>query len=309
LRKDGKVMEINNMVQWYMDQDKEASKRNMVIRTYTVTPLNDSHGLIEWIPNLHPFRPVVINLYREGYGKGRPKRGGGPPPYCDRKDDVRKKRKVFEELLVEYPPVMSYWFLKIFPEPQSWYAARNSFVRTAAVTSIIGFLMGLGDRHGENILLDASNGDVVHVDFNCLFNKGETFDWPERVPFRLTQNLIDGMGPLRYEGPFRRCCEIVMTLIRNNSSVFLSIIRPFVFDPLVEWDSQNVTKNFEGECNNPKAVEHLNNIRDRLLGSARNFKRERNVALSPEAHVNYLISESTHIDNLCQMYVGWAPYI
>lgn len=27
----------------------------------------------------------------------------------------------------------------------------------------------LGDRHGENILLDTTNGDVVHVDFNCLF--------------------------------------------------------------------------------------------------------------------------------------------
>ena len=29
----------------------------------------------------------------------------------------------------------------------------------------------LGDRHGENILLDTNTGDVVHVDFNCLFEK------------------------------------------------------------------------------------------------------------------------------------------
>lgn len=31
--------------------------------------------------------------------------------------------------------------------------------------------MGLGDRHGENILVDASSGDVVHVDFSCLFDR------------------------------------------------------------------------------------------------------------------------------------------
>ena len=31
--------------------------------------------------------------------------------------------------------------------------------------------MGLGDRHGENMLFDASSGDVVHVDFSCLFDK------------------------------------------------------------------------------------------------------------------------------------------
>lgn len=29
----------------------------------------------------------------------------------------------------------------------------------------------LGDRHCENILLDTNTGDLVHVDFNCLFEK------------------------------------------------------------------------------------------------------------------------------------------
>ena len=32
-------------------------------------------------------------------------------------------------------------------------------------------ILGLGDRHGENILFDSTNGDCVHVDFNCLFNR------------------------------------------------------------------------------------------------------------------------------------------
>lgn len=58
----------------------------------------------------------------------------------------------------------------------------------------------LGDRHGENILLDETNGDTAHVDFNCLFDKGLTFDKPEMVPFRLTHNMIDGLGVSGYEG-------------------------------------------------------------------------------------------------------------
>lgn len=55
---------------------------------------------------------------------------------------------------------------------QSWLTARTAYIRTTAVMSIAGYILGLGDRHGENILLDATCGDVVHVDFNCLFNKG-----------------------------------------------------------------------------------------------------------------------------------------
>lgn len=35
----------------------------------------------------------------------------------------------------------------------------------------VGHIVGLGDRHGENMLFDASSGDVLHVDFSCLFDK------------------------------------------------------------------------------------------------------------------------------------------
>lgn len=51
------------------------------------------------------------------------------------------------------------------------YIARSEFTRTTAVISIVGYILGLGDRHGENILLDSTNGGVIHVDFNCLFNR------------------------------------------------------------------------------------------------------------------------------------------
>ena len=51
------------------------------------------------------------------------------------------------------------------------YSSRQNYARTAAVMSMVGYVVGLGDRHGENILFDSTNGDCVHVDFNVLFNK------------------------------------------------------------------------------------------------------------------------------------------
>ena len=38
----------------------------------------------------------------------------------------------------------------------------------------MGHVIGLGDRHTENILLDVTKGECVHVDFDCLFDKGLT---------------------------------------------------------------------------------------------------------------------------------------
>lgn len=66
--------------------------------------------------------------------------------------------------------------------------------------------ISLGDRHGENILFDETNGQTLHVDFNCLFDKGLTFEKPEKVPFRLTHNMVDAMGVTGYEGTRKRTC-------------------------------------------------------------------------------------------------------
>ena len=89
-------------------------------------------------------------------------------------------------------PVFHEWFLETFPEPSAWLASRLVYSRSAAVMSMVGFILGyeaatygenalnracrLGDRHCENILLDTNTGSVVHVDFNCLFEKVVSLD-------------------------------------------------------------------------------------------------------------------------------------
>lgn len=43
--------------------------------------------------------------------------------------------------------------------------------------------------------------------------QGLTLAKPEVVPFRLTQNLIDGFGVTGIEGVFRRTCEITLQVM------------------------------------------------------------------------------------------------
>ena len=83
----------------------------------------------------------------------------------------KRKSELLDKLLAMYPPVLHRWFLARFPEPATWHNARLGFTRTTAVWSMVGHIVGLGDRHGENILLDATTGDAVHVDFAFLFDR------------------------------------------------------------------------------------------------------------------------------------------
>ncbi|KAG8313255.1 hypothetical protein J6590_006816 [Homalodisca vitripennis] len=227
-----------------------------------------------------------------------------------RNDPLTKKREVFlMKLLPCHPPVLREWYLRQFSHPTSWYLARTSLVRTLSVMSIVGFMLGLGDRHGENILLDSTCGDIVHVDFNCLFNKGERFDWPERVPFRLTHNLVNAMGPTGVEGLYRHSCEITTRVMRQQIDQLMSVVRPFCYDPLVSWNTDKNARDENAEMTNEKALEDIQNIESRLQGIVRTRNRAQSIPLSVEGQVRTLIAEATNIDNLCQMYIGWGPYL
>ncbi|XP_039278402.1 serine/threonine-protein kinase atr-like [Nilaparvata lugens] len=174
----------------------------------------------------------------------------------EKSDPLAKKRQIFlEKQLPRHPPVLREWFLQEFPHPNSWYEARSAFVRSSAVMSMVGYMVGLGDRHGENILLDSITGGVTHVDFSCLFNKGDRMEIPEVVPFRLTHNMVWAMGPTGYEGMFVEACEITVRLMRAHIEQLLSVVRPFIYDPLLEWNRN---------CKRDEYTEMTNQCGDRM---------------------------------------------
>ena len=81
-------------------------------------------------------------------------------------NDLIKATDKFNDFLQGYPPVFYWWFIQNFHDPHQWFEARTKFTLSAAVWSAVGHVIGLGDRHSENILIDVSNGECVHVDFD-----------------------------------------------------------------------------------------------------------------------------------------------
>lgn len=49
----------------------------------------------------------------------------------------------------------------------------QSYARSTAVMSMVGYIIGLGDRHLDNVLIDMTTGEVVHIDYNVCFEKGQ----------------------------------------------------------------------------------------------------------------------------------------
>ncbi|XP_071354256.1 serine/threonine-protein kinase ATR [Trachinotus anak] len=313
LRKDCRLMEFNCLINKCLRKDAESRRRELHIRTYAVIPLNEECGIIEWVNNTAGLRHILTKLYKERgiYLSGKELRKLILPKTAPFEEKLRIHKEV---LCARHIPVFHEWFLRTFPDPTSWYSSRSAYCRSTAVMSMVGYILGLGDRHGENILFDSFTGECVHVDFNCLFNKGETFDVPEVVPFRLTQNMVHAMGPMGTEGLFRQACEVTLRLMRDQREPLMSVLKTFLHDPLVEWSKQGkglskAQANETGEIVNEKAKTHVCDIEQRLQGVIKSRNKVLGLPLSIEGHVHYLIQEATDDKMLCQMYLGWGPYL
>ncbi|QRV72397.1 phosphatidylinositol 3- and 4-kinase [Ceratobasidium sp. AG-Ba] len=330
LRKDARLMDLNSMINKLLKKNAESRRRQLHIRTYAVVILNEECGFLEWVPNTVGYRNVVNSLYEQ---RGANMHAKGVTDWVQLKAKSLSDAEVYkywtEVAMPSVPVNLHEYFITNFSEPTAWLSSRLAYTRTAAVMSMVGHILGLGDRHGENLLFDTVNGDVVHVDFNCLFERGTTFEIPETVPFRLTANMVDGFGVTGVEGAFRTACEVTMQLLRDNYGPLISVLDAFVHDPLVEWEDQkrrNERDARQARFRTDRKIDPRGRTGSNVsIGSTDIKELARNAmlpigrklqglsregrAMSVSNQVEALIKEATDPVRLGRMYVGWMAWI
>ena len=55
---------------------------------------------------------------------------------------------------------------------------------------MIGYILGLGDRHVQNILVDKTTAELVHIDLGVAFEQGRILPTPETIPFRHDSHFV-----------------------------------------------------------------------------------------------------------------------
>lgn len=119
---------------------------------------------------------------------------------------------------------------------EHWLERRAMYTRSLAVNSMVGHILGLGDRHPSNIMLEQHTAKVVHIDFGDCFEVAMHRErFPEKIPFRLTRMLTHAMEVSGIEGSFRITCEISMKVLRDNKESLMAVLEAFVYDPLINW--------------------------------------------------------------------------
>lgn len=321
LRQDAVMEQFFGLVNTFLQNHRDTWKRRLGIRTYKVVPFTPSAGVLEWVNGTLPLGEYLIGSMRSGGAHGRYGVGDWTFLKCRQHMATENyKRKAFQEVCDNFRPVMHYFFLERFLHPPDWFEKRLAYTRSVAASSMVGYIVGLGDRHSMNILIDQATAEVVHIDLGVAFEQGLMLKTPERVPFRLTRDIIDGMGVTGVEGVFRRCCEETLSVMRTNKEALLTIIEVFIHDPLYKWalsplkallrqketyddletsleDSQD---EYEG---NKDATRALLRVKQKLDGYEEGEMR------SVHGQVQQLIQDAIDPDRLCEMFPGWGSWM
>ncbi|GAA6062607.1 hypothetical protein JCM10212_004902 [Sporobolomyces blumeae] len=310
VRQDAVMEQVFVLVNDLLAQDTATRRRKLRIRTYKVIPLQNRNGLLEFVANTAPLGSCLQRLYDQ-MAPGLPRKARDALYRVEREHKripeahLRHALPTFEKILTEVKPLMRHLFWQKQKTPSLWFDMRLNYSRSVATTSITGHVLGLGDRHVSNILMDEARGELVHIDFGVAFEQGKRLPIPELIPFRLTQNLIDGFGSSGVDGVFRRCSEETLRVLRERSNIVMTILEVFKHDPLQNWAvSSEMAKRIQGS-DEGDALDDLPDDADRALSIV---AAKLDTRLSVPYTVNQLIQDATDNRKLAVIFSGWQAY-
>lgn len=307
LRQDATMEQVFEKMNRLFMKNRETRNRDLQMRTYKAVPLGPRAGAIEFVANTKAF-VEVIKPFHQLHDEVRSDKAREMMKGCQA-DDPKTRLAVYRDICQKIRPVLREYFSSKFTTPVSWYDSRTKYTRGMAASSMVGHVLGLGDRHCNNILLDEFTGEPVHIDFGVAFDQGRRLPIPETVPFRLTRDVVDGFGILGVKGSFSKLSECAFQVLRDHKDNILAILDLLKWDPLYSWSispirrtrlqEQNLgSRGIGAQEDGAESTFAIRTVIDKLDA------RE----LSVEAAVRELIQEATNEKNLCLIYGGWCPF-
>jgi FKBP12-rapamycin complex-associated protein len=238
IRQDERVMQLFGLCNMLLASDSECYKRHLGIHRYPAIPLSQNSGLLGWVPNSDTLH-MLIREYRDS-----------------RKILINIEHRIMLQMAPDFDNLTLMQKVEVFGyaldnttgqdlyrvlwlksrSSEAWLERRTNYTRSLGVMSMVGYVLGLGDRHPSNLMLDRVTGNIVHIDFGDCFDVATKRDkYPERVPFRLTRMLTFAMEVSNIEGSFRITCEHAMRVLRNNKESVMAVLEAFIHDPLLTW--------------------------------------------------------------------------
>ncbi|XP_078072249.1 DNA-dependent protein kinase catalytic subunit isoform X3 [Mustelus asterias] len=251
LRQDQRIEQLFDIMNIILSRDAACSQRSLQLKTYQVIPMTSRLGLIEWLDNTCVVKDFLLSNVTEDENKRRqsPRElfNGWLQKISGSKSDqyglmyMKASRtetvKTFRDCERAVPQdLLRRAFTKMSTTPEAFLALRSHFASSHALMCISHWILGIGDRHLSNFMINLETGGMVGIDFGHAFGSATQFlPVPELMPFRLTHQFLNLMLPMKESGLIYSTMVHGLRAFRLDPDLLLSTMDVFVKEPSLDW--------------------------------------------------------------------------
>jgi len=198
------------------------------------------------------------------------------------------------------------FFQQTYPNFADFWLFRRQVAYQYAAVAFMTYIMHIGNRYPNKILISRSTGDIWGAELIPTINPGKAIFYnPEHVPFRFTPNIQTLLGPIATEGLFACAMMAIarcLTEPRHELEQQLSI---FVRDEMMFW----ATAQHRGVLPVPQLRELVYNNSDIIANRAVSLASPPEGNLPANQTSIDLISRAVNPQHLAQGDALWMPYL
>lgn len=197
LRLDQRVQQLFSIMNKIFKEDPTCLNREIYLKTFAVTPMTNRLGSLEWVDNTEPLKGLINREHarlENGTSLNESRAQTGMMKWLknlpvNKSEQAQKSlmQQVVNLLNLENEDVadgynrhtkLMRWNLlrngleNLCLTSAAFITIKNQFIKSMATFSIASYLIGVGDRHLENFLVDTTDGEVFGIDFGIAFGSG-----------------------------------------------------------------------------------------------------------------------------------------
>jgi FKBP12-rapamycin complex-associated protein len=312
LRLDRHVTQFFELVGMHIKNLFPSDRRSLKIHYCLITPLSDTCGLIQFWNDTETIDEMIEGCRKSPNLEGAFIRENFSDDYDHLPLD--QKVEILRRTAQEIPGTdlrEAIWLR--CGNAMTWLSKTLRFVRTTAIMSIIGYIMGLGNRVPSNIMVHNPTGHVIHLDLSSCFEVCQKrANFPESVPFRLTRMIVGAFGVEKVYGEFEITARLTVNMLKFHRESSLALLDIFKQDQsleAIEIDQGTREDVFLGQAEDARVVtlnitEALDRICQKIDG--REFDPE-GEPLTTRQQVKKLMQMAMGEESLAKMPWVWQP--